>query len=125
MTTKHHAHVFTSLASYLSYCTGSSKLAQGAREEQGSKLAQGAREEQGSKLSEQEKEQLSRWASVRWKQHIEKHGNVPLIIQCGVCSGREVKDAIKHGAYKPDRKSKTIRDEEKTEVLFPEKEEKE
>jgi hypothetical protein len=46
-----------------------------------------------------------------WKAHIEKHGNVPLVRKCSICSGKEQKDAIKCGAYKPSRPTKTERDE--------------
>ncbi len=43
--------------------------------------------------------------------HIEKHGNVPLILKCTVCSGKERALDIKHGAYTPKRPSKRLRDE--------------
>ncbi len=50
------------------------------------------------------------WTKV-WKRHTEKHGNVPLIMKCAVCSGTEWKEDIKRGRYKPARKSKVERDE--------------
>lgn len=46
-----------------------------------------------------------------WKAHIEKHGNVPMVRKCGVCSGAEHKEDVKHGRFKPGRKTKTERDE--------------
>lgn len=53
-----------------------------------------------------------RWGQRVWKQHIEKHGNVPMVQKCSVCSGQERKDDIKHGSFKPKRPSKRIRDEQ-------------
>ena len=47
----------------------------------------------------------------KWNQYIEKHGNVPFITQCAVCSGKEFKDDIKHGTWKVSRPSKVERDE--------------
>lgn len=35
-----------------------------------------------------------------WKKHIEKHGNVPLIRKCTICSGAEHKMDIKLGKWK-------------------------
>ena len=39
------------------------------------------------------------WTQV-WNKHIEKHGNVPYIEKCNVCSGRERKEDIKKGRWK-------------------------
>lgn len=50
-----------------------------------------------------------------WKKHIEKNGNVPMILQCPICSGQELKEDIKRGKYVPRRKDKVLRDEEKGE----------
>jgi len=52
-----------------------------------------------------------RYARRTWKLHIEKHGNVPLIRKCSICSGEERKMDIKHGSYRPKRPSKRLRDE--------------
>lgn len=58
------------------------------------------------------------WKSRRyglrlWKEHIEKHGNVPIIQQCAICSGRDRALDIKHGKFNPKRPSKRLRDEER------------
>jgi len=50
------------------------------------------------------------WTKV-WKRHIEKNGNVPLIMKCAICSGKEQKLDIKHGKWKPSRPTKAERDE--------------
>ena len=52
------------------------------------------------------------WIKV-WKRHIEKHGNVPLIQKCTICSGQEQKIDIKKGRWKPTRPTKNERDEAK------------
>lgn len=52
-----------------------------------------------------------RFARRMWNAHIEKHGNVPFILKCAVCSGKERALDIKHGAYTPKRPSKRLRDE--------------
>jgi hypothetical protein len=46
-----------------------------------------------------------------WKRHLEKHGKAPMIVKCSVCSGQELKDDIKHGAWKESRPSRAERDE--------------
>jgi len=46
-----------------------------------------------------------------WKKHVEKHGNVPLVIKCRICSGAEFKDDLKAGRYKRKRPRKSVRDE--------------
>lgn len=38
--------------------------------------------------------------TIKWKRHIEKRGNVPLIIKCGICSGKERLHDIKNGNFK-------------------------
>lgn len=38
--------------------------------------------------------------TILWKQHVEKKGNVPLIIKCAICSGKERLRDIKHGTFK-------------------------
>jgi hypothetical protein len=35
-----------------------------------------------------------------WKRHVDKHGNVPLVRRCGICSGRAFKESVKRGEYK-------------------------
>jgi len=47
----------------------------------------------------------------KWKRHIEKHGNVPYITKCGVCSGEHQRWEVKTGKWKPGRPSKIERDE--------------
>lgn len=37
---------------------------------------------------------------ILWKKHVEKKGNVPLIIKCAICSGKERLRDIKHGNFK-------------------------
>ena len=54
-----------------------------------------------------------RHARKVWKLHVEKHGNVPLILKCPVCSGEEQKMDIKLGKYRPKRPSKRFRDEQR------------
>lgn len=59
-------------------------------------------------------ERCQRKARARWKAHIEKHGNVPLIEKCQVCSGREEKEIVerKYGTKREwYRSSKVERDE--------------
>ena len=53
---------------------------------------------------------VQKWGRARWKEHIDKHGNVPMIRKCSVCSGADQKLDIKHGKYKPSRPSKSERD---------------
>lgn len=36
----------------------------------------------------------------KWNQHVEKHGNVPMILKCVTCSGQEMKKDIKRGSWK-------------------------
>jgi hypothetical protein len=45
-------------------------------------------------------EQLYRYWVKVWKRHVEKHGNVPLVRQCSICSGKAYKRDIKKGVYK-------------------------
>lgn len=45
----------------------------------------------------------ARKARRRWKNHIEKNGEVPLIIKCSVCSGEEAKQDVKAGRYSSAR----------------------
>jgi hypothetical protein len=45
-------------------------------------------------------EQVVRYWTRVWNQHIEKHGNVPLIRKCSLCSGAEHKHDIKVGKWK-------------------------
>lgn len=61
-----------------------------------------------------------RLAAKIWKKHIEKHGNVPLILKCAVCSGEEHRVDIKLGKYKQSRKSRVERDEENNFVVLDE-----
>lgn len=41
-----------------------------------------------------------RRAKRRWKLHVEKHGNVPMIEKCPMCSGLYFREDIKHGGWK-------------------------
>jgi hypothetical protein len=50
-------------------------------------------------------------ARIIWKNHVEKHGNVPLIQKCSICSGRELKIVRKLGKWKDNRPTKSERDE--------------
>ncbi len=52
-----------------------------------------------------------RTARRKWNQHIQRNGNVPLILKCAICSGAELKHDIKTGRYTPARPSKVLRDE--------------
>lgn len=56
---------------------------------------------------------VQKWGRAQWKRHVEKHGNVPMIRKCSVCSGKGRKLDIKHGSFKPSRPTKGERDEEK------------
>jgi N-formylglutamate amidohydrolase len=40
-----------------------------------------------------------RHARRRWKNHIEKNGEVPLIVQCPHCSGKQAKQDVKTDRY--------------------------
>lgn len=60
-----------------------------------------------------QEERVLRKARARWKQHVEKHGNVPMIRKCAVCSGEERKLDRKRGVWKDRRPSKWERDEMK------------
>ena len=53
-----------------------------------------------------------RYAQKVWKLHVEKHGNVPIIRKCTICSGKEQKLDIKHGCWNPARPPRTVRDED-------------
>ena len=55
--------------------------------------------------------QMRKFWTRRWNQHVEKHGNVPMIMKCDVCSGKEQKEDIKRGKYKESRPTKKERDE--------------
>lgn len=50
-------------------------------------------------------------ARQRWNHHVEKNGNVPMIVQCSVCSGQEHKHDVRTGAFKPARPGRVERDE--------------
>lgn len=50
-------------------------------------------------------------ARKMWKRHREKHGEVPLISKCPICSGREYKKLIKTGKFNEHRPTKSERDE--------------
>lgn len=56
-------------------------------------------------------EKAQRKAIARWNAHIAKHGNVPMIEQCSICSGYADRKAIKQGVRREKRPSKTLRDE--------------
>lgn len=59
-----------------------------------------------------EKKQRKLWTK-KWNAHVEKHGNTPYVVKCTICSGKELKDDIKHGSYNPPRPTKAERDENK------------
>jgi hypothetical protein len=97
MTTKpHHAHIYYTVEEYVSaQCN--------AAVEAGLDRAR-----------------VERRTRKKWKKHIEKNGNVPLLIQCGVCSGKEHKTDIKLGRWKLSTRTeqndkKNISDNEKIE----------
>ena len=49
----------------------------------------------------------------KWNRHIEKHGNVPYLIKCAVCSGQEMRHMIKTGKWKVStRKPKESHDQD-------------
>jgi hypothetical protein len=52
-----------------------------------------------------------RRAIRRWKSHVARNGNVPLIHKCSICSGANIRMDIKHGSWKPARPTKAERDE--------------
>lgn len=54
-------------------------------------------------------------AKRTWKKHVEKHGSVPIIQECALCSGAEEKRLIKDGKWKAKRPSKRLRDDLKIE----------
>lgn len=60
----------------------------------------------GSRTNERE-------ARRTWKEHIARHGNVPIVLKCTICSGQYQKDEVKHGRFNPRRPSKRLRDEDK------------
>lgn len=71
----HPAHVFTTLEEFLKHCVGENKE------------------------DKHYKKYLRYWTIV-WKKHIEKHGHVPYVEKCAVCSGAERKEDIKKGRWK-------------------------
>ena len=52
-----------------------------------------------------------KWGKRRWRIHLDKNGNVPLIRKCSICSGKEQKQNIKHGIWKEPRPNKAERSE--------------
>jgi hypothetical protein len=58
-------------------------------------------------------EEAQRKSRIVWKKHVEKHGNVPLIEKCSICSGKAEKLDRKHGMRTEKRPTKSERDEEK------------
>jgi hypothetical protein len=94
MKTVHHTHVFTTLEAFVSH------YADPWREGGDEEMAKEA----------------DKFARKIWKRHVQKHGNVPLIRKCAVCSGEERRLDIKHGAFNPKRPSKRLRDEIKGEI---------
>lgn len=68
----HPAHVYTTLESYLEYRAGTD-------------------------TTDKNYDRNKRRACKRWKIHIEKNGNVPLVVKCQICSGKERKMDIKLG----------------------------
>lgn len=57
-----------------------------------------------------------RYWTAKWKQHVEKKGNVPLIIKCAICSGKERLRDIKRGNFKVSRRVSQRQKEEETET---------
>lgn len=45
-------------------------------------------------------ESRKRYWTRRWKTHAEKNGNVPLVLKCALCSGKEFARDVKAGRYK-------------------------
>lgn len=43
--------------------------------------------------------QIKYWTR-RWKNHVKKHGHVPLVLKCKICSGKERREDIKKGIWK-------------------------
>lgn len=54
-------------------------------------------------------DKAQRRAMARWNAHIAKHGNVPLIEECSICSGREDRKMIKRGLMREKRPSRRLR----------------
>lgn len=52
-----------------------------------------------------------RRARIEWKKHVTKHGNVPMVLQCPLCSGKEQRVDVKLGKYKLSRPTRQERDE--------------
>lgn len=75
MSNSHHAHVYRTLESFLKYCAGPNDG------------------------SESFKRRVRSW-TAKWNKYVEKHGNVPLIVKCNICSGKERKEEIKTGMFK-------------------------
>ena len=55
--------------------------------------------------------QSRRKAIARWNAHIARNGNVPMLIKCSICSGKETRIALKKGIIREKRPSKRLRDE--------------
>jgi hypothetical protein len=49
-------------------------------------------------------ESLLRRCRRLWKAHVEKHGNVPMIRKCHICSGKERRDDIKKKVWKVSKR---------------------
>lgn len=94
----HHGIKVYTLKEYIEYCTEYFDRSSGLMKT----MEDGA-----------EKRNAIRRAKQTWKRHVEKHGNVPMVIKCAVCSGKEFKEDVKHGRYKLSRPTKTERDEQK------------
>lgn len=92
----HHAHTIHSLDELIEYCTQYNSGGEIKAEPEGPR-----------------RDKFVRNARRRWKRHIEKNGNVPMVLKCAVCSGTEFKNDIKHGRFSPRRPSKRLREEMK------------
>ena len=51
----------------------------------------------------------ARYARRRWKRHVERNGNIPLVTKCSICSGAELRRDIKRGKWKVGQASKETR----------------
>ena len=56
--------------------------------------------EDSSKEAQKRKDRIVRFWTARWKRHFARNGNVPLIVKCSICSGKERLHEIKSGKWK-------------------------
>jgi len=85
----HPAHIYTTLESLLFACVGTD-------------------------TTDKYYDRSKRYWTRKWKQHLEKKGNVPMILKCEICSGKEQKMDIRLGKYRISTRAE--QDERKAEL---------